>query len=52
MTNLAKILPSSPAVMTQVKAGRARAIAVSSLEPSPLIPGVPSIAQSGLPGYA
>ncbi len=46
------ILASSPAVMTQVKAGRARAIAVSSLEPSPLIPGVPSIAQSGLPGYA
>ncbi len=46
------ILASSPAIMTQVKAGRARAIAVSSLEPSPLLPGVPSIAQSGLPGYS
>lgn len=46
------ILASSPAVMAQVRAGRARAIAVSSAEPTPLIPGVPSIAQSGLPGYA
>lgn len=46
------ILASSPGVMAQVKAGRARAIAVSSLEPSPLVPGVPSIAQSGLPGYS
>ncbi len=46
------ILASSPGVMAQVKAGRARAIAVSSAEPSPLIPGLPSIAQSGLPGYA
>lgn len=46
------ILASSPGVMAQVKAGRARAIAVSSLEPSTLVPGVPSIAQSGLPGYS
>lgn len=46
------VLASSPGVMAQVKAGRARAIAVSSATPSPLIPGVPSIAQSGLPGYA
>jgi tripartite-type tricarboxylate transporter receptor subunit TctC len=46
------VLASSPGVMAQVKAGRARAIAVSSAEPSPLIPGVPSIAQSGVPGYA
>jgi tripartite-type tricarboxylate transporter receptor subunit TctC len=46
------ILASSPGVMSQVKAGRARAIAVSSAEPTPLIPGVPSIAQSGIPGFA
>jgi len=46
------ILASSPGVMSQVKAGRARAIAVSSAEPTPLIPGVPSIAQSGVPGFA
>ena len=46
------VLASSPGVMAQVKAGRARAIAISSAEPSPLIPGVPSIAQSGVPGFA
>ncbi len=46
------VLASSPGVMAQVKAGRARAIALSSAAPSPLIPGVPSIAQSGLAGYA
>lgn len=46
------VMASSPGVMAQVKAGRARAIAVSSATPSPLIPGVPSIAQSGLTGYA
>ena len=46
------VLASSPGVMAQVNAGRARAIAVSSATPSSLIPGVPSIAQSGLAGYA
>lgn len=45
-------LASSPAVMTQVKAGRARAIAVSSAQRTPLIPGLPTIAESGVPGYA
>jgi tripartite-type tricarboxylate transporter receptor subunit TctC len=46
------VLASSPGVMSHVKAGRARAIAVSSAEPTPLIPGVPAIAQSGVPGFA
>ncbi|HUP93633.1 MAG TPA: tripartite tricarboxylate transporter substrate binding protein [Burkholderiales bacterium] len=46
------ILASSPGVMAQVKAGKARAIAVSSAKPTPLIPGVPAIAESGVPGYA
>jgi tripartite-type tricarboxylate transporter receptor subunit TctC len=46
------ILASSPGVMAQVKAGKARAIAVSSAKPSPLVPGLPSIAESGVPGYA
>lgn len=45
-------IASSPGVMTQVKAGKARAIAVSSAKPTPLIPGVPAIAESGVPGYA
>ena len=45
------IIASSPAVMTQVKAGKARAIAVTSLKPTPLVPGLPAIADSGVPGF-
>ncbi len=45
------IIASSPAVMTQVKAGKARAIAVTSLKPTPLVPGLPAIAESGVPGF-
>jgi tripartite-type tricarboxylate transporter receptor subunit TctC len=44
-------IASSPGVMSQVKAGKARAIAVSSAKPTSLIPGVPTIAESGVPGY-
>lgn len=35
-----------------VKAGRLKALAVTSAEPSPLAPGLPTIAASGVPGYA
>src|SRR6185436_16845823 len=35
-----------------VRAGKARAIAVTSAEPTSLVPGLPSIAESGVPGYA
>ncbi len=45
------IIASSPAVMAQVKAGKARAIAVSSAKPTPLVPGLPAIAESGVPGF-
>ena len=45
------IIASSPAVMTQVRAGKARAIAVTSLKPTPLVPGLPTIAESGVPGF-
>ena len=34
-----------------VKAGRLKALAVTSAQPSVLMPGVPTIAASGLPGY-
>ncbi len=46
------VIASAAAVMPQVKAGRIRALAVSSAEPSPLLPGLPAIAQSGVPGYS
>lgn len=45
------IIASSPAVMAQVKAGKARALGVSSEKPTPLVPGLPAIAQSGVPGF-
>jgi tripartite-type tricarboxylate transporter receptor subunit TctC len=44
------IIASSPAVMAQVKAGKARALAVSSAKPTPLVPGLPTIA-STVPGF-
>jgi tripartite-type tricarboxylate transporter receptor subunit TctC len=42
--------PASSAA-PHVKAGRLRALAVTSAQPSPLVPGVPTVAASGLPGY-
>jgi tripartite-type tricarboxylate transporter receptor subunit TctC len=46
------IFASSPAISPQLKAGRLRALGVTSLQPSPLLPGIPAIAQSGVPGYS
>ncbi len=45
------VLASAAAVNPQLKAGRVRALGVSSAEPSPLLPGLPAIAQSGVPGF-
>ena len=45
------IIASSPAVMSQVKAGKVRALGVSSLKPTSLVPGLPAIAESGVPGF-
>ena len=36
---------------SQIGGGTVRGLAVTSREPSPLVPGVPAIAQSGLPGF-
>jgi tripartite-type tricarboxylate transporter receptor subunit TctC len=38
-------------VQPLVKSGRLRAIAVTTAERSPLTPGLPTVAESGLPGY-
>ncbi|HKA42642.1 MAG TPA: tripartite tricarboxylate transporter substrate binding protein [Burkholderiales bacterium] len=45
------LLPTLPSVLSQVKAGRVRAIAVTSLKRSAALPGVPTVAESGVPGY-
>jgi len=39
------------AVTPQIKAGKLRALAVTSAQASPLLPGVPAFSASGLPGY-
>jgi len=39
------------ASMPHVKAGRLRALAVTGPERAPGAPGVPTVAESGLPGY-
>ena len=38
-------------VMPQVKAGRLRALAVTSAQPTALVPGLPTVAELGLPGF-
>ena len=42
---------SASSVAPHVKSGRLRALAVSSPQPTPLAPGLPTIASSGVPGY-
>jgi tripartite-type tricarboxylate transporter receptor subunit TctC len=37
--------------LPQVKAGKLKALAVSSLKPQPSLPGVPSLDQAGLKGF-
>jgi tripartite-type tricarboxylate transporter receptor subunit TctC len=41
-----------PSVLPMVEAGRLRGLAVSTRERTPLVPGVPGMAESGLPDYA
>jgi tripartite-type tricarboxylate transporter receptor subunit TctC len=40
-----------PSVLPLVQAGRLRALAVTSRLATPLVPGVPGMAEAGLPGY-
>jgi tripartite-type tricarboxylate transporter receptor subunit TctC len=42
---------SIPSVLPQVKAGRLKALAVGSARRSPAMPDVPTVAESGVPGY-
>ena len=45
------VIASAAALSPQMKAGRVRILGVTSLEPSPLFPDLPAIAQAGAPGY-
>jgi tripartite-type tricarboxylate transporter receptor subunit TctC len=40
-----------PPAIPQINAGRLRAIAVTSAKRSPLLPAVPTVSESGLPGF-
>lgn len=42
---------SMGAVTPHMKSGRLRALAIASAQPSALIPGLPTVAASGLPGF-
>jgi tripartite-type tricarboxylate transporter receptor subunit TctC len=42
---------ATPGVLTQVVDGRVKALAVSSLQRTPLAPDIPTIAESGYPGF-
>lgn len=52
MTGEAQIMfPAAASGMGYIKQGKIKALAVGSAEPSPLVPGVPTLAASGVPGY-
>ena len=38
-------------LLPQIKSGKLKALGVSTAQPSPLAPGMPTIASTGLPGY-
>ena len=45
------MFPTAGSVTQHIKQGRLRALAVTSLEPSPIVPGLPTLAEAGVPGY-
>jgi tripartite-type tricarboxylate transporter receptor subunit TctC len=49
--HLPMMFSNPAAVMAQVQAGKVRAIAVTALERTPAVPGVATLAESGLPGF-
>ncbi len=49
--NVQVLLVSLPSVHSQMKAGRLRALGVSAAKRSSFVPEMPTIAESGVPGY-
>ena len=46
------VIASAASVNSQLRAGRVRALGMSGAKPSALMPGLPAIAESGVPGYS
>jgi len=45
------MFPTTASAMQHVKSGRLKSLGVTSLKPTVLAPGLPTVAESGLPGY-
>jgi tripartite-type tricarboxylate transporter receptor subunit TctC len=45
------MFPTTAAGLPHIKSGRLKALGVTSLRPSALAPGLPAVAESGVPGY-
>ena len=46
------IFATTTSSLGHVKSGKLKALAITSAQPSPLTPGLPTVAASGVPGYA
>ncbi len=51
MSGYVQIMFASASMTPYIKSGRLRGVAVASPQPSPLFPGLPTIASAGLAGY-
>jgi tripartite-type tricarboxylate transporter receptor subunit TctC len=49
--DIAVVFPNLPVVLSQLKSGRVRGLAVTSASRSPALPDVPTMAEAGLPGF-
>jgi tripartite-type tricarboxylate transporter receptor subunit TctC len=43
--------PTSPSVMAHIESGKLRGLAVPTLQRSRLLPNIPTVAETGLPGF-
>jgi len=50
--NVDVLVASAPSILEQVKANRVRALGVTTLGPSRIVPGLQPVAQMGAPGYS
>lgn len=49
--NVTMMFETIPFAITQIKSGKLRALAVTSAKRQPLMPEIPTLAESGLPGF-